>query len=104
MPTHNGGSADSEAIMDEAMLKAVQRLKQLIGKEPTTYPEDIIGINSLIMLLLHFQKKKGWEPKETYRQIELAAMPMHELQKLSREEYEKAMECREAARKAGFID
>ena len=56
------------------------------------------------MLLLHFQKRKGWEPKETYRQIELAAMPMPELQKLSREEYEKAMECREAARKAGFID
>ena len=55
------------------------------------------------MPLLHFQKKKGWEPKETYRQIELAAMPMPELQKLSREEYEKAMECREAARKAGFI-
>ena len=90
--------------MDEAMLKAVQRLKELIGKEPTTYPEDTIGINSLIMLLLHFQKRKGWEPKETYRQIELAAMPMPELQKLSREEYEKAMECREAARKAGFID
>ena len=56
--------------MDEAMLKAVQRLKELIGKEPTTYPEDTIGINSLIMLLLHFQKRKGWEPKETYRQIE----------------------------------
>jgi hypothetical protein len=30
-------------------------------------------------------------------------MPMHELQKLSREEYEEAMECREAARKVGFI-
>ena len=56
------------------------------------------------MPLLHFQKRKGWEPKETYRQIELAALPMPELQKLSREEYEKAMECREAARKAGFID
>jgi hypothetical protein len=44
--------------MDEAMLKAVQRLKELIGKEPTTYPEDIIGINSLIMLLLHLQKRR----------------------------------------------
>jgi hypothetical protein len=72
MPTHNGGSGNSEAIMDEAMLKAVQKLKELIGKELTTYPEDTIGINSLIMLLLHFQKRKGWEPKETYRQIELA--------------------------------
>ena len=30
--------------MDEVMLKAVQRLKELIGKEPTTYPEDTLPL------------------------------------------------------------
>ena len=40
------------------MLKAVQKLKELIGKELTTYPEDTIRINSLSLLLLP-SKKEG---------------------------------------------
>jgi hypothetical protein len=48
-------------------------------------------------------KEQGIDPADIYRQIELTTMSLDELEQLSPQEYDDAMACRVAARKAGFL-
>ncbi|MGB8632989.1 MAG: hypothetical protein WCD69_27035 [Xanthobacteraceae bacterium] len=77
----------------------LQRLRQLIGREPTIYPKDI---HKFVQFLLQ-HKEQGVDPADIYRQIELTTMSLDELEQLSLPEYNEAMACRVAARKAGFL-
>jgi hypothetical protein len=77
----------------------LQRLRELIGREPTIYPKDI---HKFIAFLLQ-HKEQGFDPADIYRQIELTTMSLDELEKLSSKEYDEAMACRTAAREAGFL-
>jgi len=77
----------------------LQRLRQLIGREPTAYPKDI---HKFVEFLL-WHKEQGIDPADIYRQIELTTMSLDELEQLSPQEYDDAMACRVAARKAGFL-
>jgi hypothetical protein len=77
----------------------LQRLRKLIGREPTIYPKDI---HKFVEFLLQ-QKQQGFDPADIYRQIELTTMSVDELEQLSPQEYDKAIACRVAAREAGFL-
>ncbi len=78
----------------------LQRLRELIGREPTTYPKDI---NGFIKFLSDFAQRVGTDAANAYRLIEVAALPADERQKLSPDEYLAALHTRQIARKAGFL-
>jgi len=78
----------------------LERLRELIGREPTIYPKDI---NGFIEFLSDFAQRVGTNAPDVYRQIELAALPLDELQKLSPNESKAAIQVRQIARKAGFL-
>jgi hypothetical protein len=77
----------------------LQRLRQLIGREPTICPKDI---HKFVEFLLQ-HKEQGIDPADIYRQIELTTMSLDELEQLSPQEYDEAMACRVAARNPGFL-
>ena len=79
----------------------LQRLRQLIGREPTTYPKDI---NGFIKFLSDFAQRTGSDAANAYRLIELAALPKDEREKHSPDEYIRAIHIRQIVRKAGFLE
>jgi hypothetical protein len=81
----------------------LERLRKLIGREPTFYPRD--HVDQFIKFVTDFAAKIGTTREDVYRQVELTCMSEDQVAELSDdEEFERAMLGRKIAREYGVIE